>query len=62
MVEQYFLFWCFMVSIGGGVDRVVPVVMMVGRGDATSMFGFFPQSILLCCTVCQFAETLADPQ
>jgi hypothetical protein len=45
MVEQYLL-WCFTVSIGGGVGRFVPVVMVVERGDATMCVVFFNNKCL----------------
>jgi hypothetical protein len=36
MIEQYLLFFgAFMVSIIGGVERFVPVVIVIERGDAT---------------------------
>jgi hypothetical protein len=35
-----------MVSIGDGLGRFVPVVMMVQRGDATGMPGLFQISCL----------------
>jgi hypothetical protein len=39
MVEQYLSFFqCFMVSISGGVRRFVPMVIVVERGDATSVW------------------------
>jgi hypothetical protein len=36
-----FYFRCFTVSIGGGVDRFVPVVMVVEREDTTDVLGHF---------------------
>jgi hypothetical protein len=39
MVEQYLLMWCFMVSISGGMEEFVPVVMVAERGDATGALG-----------------------
>jgi hypothetical protein len=45
-----------MVSIGGGLQRFVPVDMVVGRGDVTGASSFSNisvlQSILLHCIVC----------
>jgi hypothetical protein len=41
MVKQHLLFFCcFMVSIGGGVGRFVPVVMVVEREDGTGAWSF----------------------
>jgi hypothetical protein len=39
MVEQYFSFQCFMVSISGGTGRFVPMVMVVERRDTMGAFG-----------------------
>jgi hypothetical protein len=41
MAEQYLFLWCIMVSICGGLGRFVPMVMVVERGDATGVHGFF---------------------
>jgi hypothetical protein len=50
-----------MVNISGVVGRFVPMVMVVGRGDATGTWSFSNirvlQSILLCCTVHQLCES-----
>jgi hypothetical protein len=49
MAEQcFFFFWCLTVSIGGGVGRFVPMVMVVERGDVTCALGIF--QILVPCS------------
>jgi hypothetical protein len=50
----------FTVSTGGGMERFVPMVMVVDRRDATSVLGvlkiFTSYSQLLPCAVCQLDE------